>query len=129
MLITITVAADQETLDERHCLDWQAWLVGEYVDLIIPRAYVDQDEPLAPVIANWQPIMEASDRIVLGLKAYSRQNGENILKTPERVFDEIDLARASGSHGIVLFDIGRTGDDVLEALATGPFSSSNTASD
>jgi len=129
VLVSITVSGDQETLAERHLLDWQAWLGHGDVDLIIPRAYVDQDEPLAPVAASWQPIMENSDRIVLGLKAYSDQDDEDIPKTPEAVLGEIELARASGSKGIVVFDIGRTGDDVLTALAAGPFSPSNTASD
>jgi uncharacterized lipoprotein YddW (UPF0748 family) len=129
VLMTITVAASQETLAERHLLDWQAWLDGEYVDLVIVRAYVDEDEPLLPVIADWQPTIESSPRVILGLKAYTGQNERRVPKTPERVLSEIDLACASGSGGIVLFDIESTGDDVLAALATGPFSSSNTASD
>lgn len=129
VLMTITVSGDQEKLAEEHLLDWQAWLEGGYVDLIIPRAYVDQDEPLAPLVATWQPIMEDSDRIVLGLKAHGDQDDEDVPKTPERVLGEIALVRASGSEGIVLFDIERTGDDMLSALAAGPFSPLNAASD
>jgi hypothetical protein len=129
VMMTITVAANQEALAEQNLLDWQTWLEGEYVDLVIVRAYVDEDEPLLPVIADWQSTMKSSPRVILGLKAYTGQNERRVPKTPERVLSEIDLARASGSGDIVLFDIESTGDDVLEALATGPFSSSNIASD
>lgn len=128
VLVSITVSGDQENLAEEHLLDWRTWLGGGCVDLIIPRAYVDQDEPLVPLVGAWQPEMESSGRIVLGLKAYSDQDQEDIPKTPERVLGEIELARTSGSKGIVLFDIGRTGDDVLTALAAGPFSPLDTAS-
>lgn len=123
MLLTVTVAANQETLAERHFLDWWAWLEGEYVDLIIPRAYVGQDEPLDPIIADWQPAIERSGRVTLGLKAFTRQGDKRVPKTPARILSEIGLARASGSSGVILFDIEHIGDDVLEALATGPFSS------
>lgn len=123
VLITISVGADQKALAEQVLLDWQAWLEGEYVDLIIPRAYVDQDESLKPIIADWQQTMESSSRVILGLKAYTGSYGENILKPPARVLSEIDLACASGSDGVVLFDIEHVGDNVLEPLATGPFSS------
>jgi hypothetical protein len=44
------------------------------------------------------------------------------------VLSEIDLVRASGSKGIMLFDIESTSDEVIKALATGPFSSLNMAS-
>jgi hypothetical protein len=129
VLVSITISDNQETLAERHLLDWQAWLENGYVDLIIPRVYVDQDEPLAPLVASWQPIMENSHRIVLGLKAHTDQDDDDIPKTPARVLGEIELARDSGSEGIVLLDIERTSHDTLTALAVGPFSPLNTASD
>ncbi len=121
VLISVTVAAEQETLDEQHFLDWQAWLAGGYVDLVIPRAYVDQDERLLPVIANWIPAMGSSDQIALGLITHSSQNGTSVPKTPARLLSEVDLAYATGSNGVVLFDIERTGDDALEALAIESF--------
>jgi uncharacterized lipoprotein YddW (UPF0748 family) len=130
VLVTITVAVSHETLDERHFLDWQTWLEGGYVDLIIPRAFATQDEPWAPLIADWQPVLKNSDRVMLGLKAFTRQNSnQRIPKTPARMLSEIDLAQASGSNGVILFDIEHIGDDVLEALATGPFSSTDIPSD
>ena len=123
VLVTVTVAADQQMLAEQHFLNWPAWLEGEYVDLIIPRAYVDADELLQPAIADWQPIIERSGRVAVGLKVFSHQDDRRVPKTPARMLSEIDLVRTSGSNGVVLFSIERIGDDVLESLATGPFSS------
>ncbi|MBN1453552.1 MAG: family 10 glycosylhydrolase [Anaerolineales bacterium] len=115
VLLTITVSSDQEMLAEEHLLDWQAWIEGQYVDLVIPRAYVEPNEALLPVIANWQSVMESSDRIALGLSVYQEDN--NLPKTPERMLGEIALARENGSEGILLFDLEHIGDDVLTALA------------
>jgi uncharacterized lipoprotein YddW (UPF0748 family) len=129
VLITITVAANQETLAERQMLDWQAWLEGGYVDLIIPRAYVNQDEPLAPIIGDWNPVMRDSAQVALGLQAYSGSYGKGPLKTPAGILTEVDLALNRGAVGVVLFDAEHLSDDVLRALATGPFSSLTVGSD
>ncbi len=128
VLVTITVAANQQTLAEQHFLDWQAWLEGKYVDLVIPRAYVDQGEPLQPIINDWQPALERFGRTTLALKTFTRQGDEYISKTPARVLAEIYQVCTSGSKGVILFDIEHTGNDVLEALATGSFSSPSTIS-
>jgi uncharacterized lipoprotein YddW (UPF0748 family) len=116
VLVSITVAGNQTTLAEDHLLDWKTWLDQGSMDLIIPRAYVSADEPLAPAIAEWKPVLKSS-RIVLGLSAYAPKEGEGTGKTPERVLHEIKLAQAAGSRGFVLFDIEHTGDPVLDALA------------
>jgi len=119
-LVTITVHADQQVLAEQHFLDWQAWFEGAYIDLIIPRAYVDQDESLSPVIASWQSALDNSNRVMLGLSVYCEGYGET--KAVARILSEVDLSRASGSNGVILFDLEGISDDVLEALAAGPFS-------
>ena len=121
VLVTVAVGAEQEILAEEDFLDWQAWLEGEYVDLIIVMAYVEHDEPLAPIIAGWQPIIQDSDWIALGLKTHVDQDEGFISKAPERVLCEVAIALASGAKGIVLFDVERTSDDALEALGTAPF--------
>jgi hypothetical protein len=121
VLVTITIAANQETLAEQHFLDWQTWLEGGFVDLIIPRAYVDQDELLLPIIADWQSALKNSNRVMLGPSVYARRRSKEV-KTPMRMLSEIDLACARGSNGVILFDLEPMDDALLEALATGPFS-------
>jgi hypothetical protein len=128
VLVSITIAADPGTLETRHLLDWQAWLEEGYVDLIVPRAYVDQDQSLAPIIADWRPVLEQSDRVMLGLKVYAHRRGREV-KIADRILSEIELADNSGSNGIILFDNIGLNDDFLEALAAGPFSMSDNSAD
>jgi uncharacterized lipoprotein YddW (UPF0748 family) len=116
VLMSITISGDQEELAEEYLLDWQAWLDGGYVDLIIPRAYVEEDEPLRPLIADWQPFTK-SGRIALGLKTYTVKGSDRIPKSPERMLEEMELAAKGGSRGVVLFDIDRTSPEILDALA------------
>ncbi len=127
--VTITIAADKENLAERVMLDWQRWLNEKYVDLLIPRAYVDEDESLAPIIADWQPTLERHPQVVLGLKTYTGSYSEGTAKTPERMLAEIRQIIESGSKGVVLFDIESIGEDVLKALTAAPFKIDQAATD
>jgi uncharacterized lipoprotein YddW (UPF0748 family) len=120
VLVTITVAANQETLANKHFLDWRAWYTGQYVDLIIPRAYVNEDEALAPVIAAWRPALNNSDRIMLGLSVYAQTGGKEG-KNQAGLLSEISQACSSGSKGIILFDLEGINESTLRALAKGPF--------
>lgn len=120
VLVTITVAASQETLANKHFLDWRAWFAGQYVDLIIPRAYVNEDEALAPVIATWRPALNNSDRIMLGLSVYAERDGKGA-KSQARLLSEVNQACVSGSKGIILFDLEGLNESMLRALANGPF--------
>ena len=128
VLVSITISADREALAQEVMLDWKAWLEEGYVDLIVPRAYVDQDQSLAPVIADWRSVLEHSDRVMLGLKIYAHRRGREV-KMADRILSEIQLAYNSGSNGIILFDNIALNDDILEALAAGPFSASDISSE
>ena len=128
VLVSITISADPEALARQVLLDWKAWLEEGYVDLIVPRAYVDQDQSLAPVIADWQSVLEQSDQVMLGLKVYAHRRGREV-KMADRILSEIELAYSSGSNGVILFDNIGLNDDILEALAAGPFSLSDISSD
>lgn len=117
VVVSITISGDQDKLATQHLLDWQSWLDGGHTDLIIPRAYVEEDEPLQPVLAVWQPFIDRTDRIVLGLKVFSRRDDDRVPKTPQRMMEEIELAYGSGSNDLLLFDIDRSSDAQLDALA------------
>lgn len=122
VLVTITVAASQEALAEKYFLDWQSWLEGEYVDLIIPRLYVEKDKPLAPVLADWQSVIDDPNEMMVGLSVFISESSREV-KASTQILAEVDLARASGSRGIILFDFAGISDEVWEALGNGPFSS------
>lgn len=117
-LVTITVHPNQERLSEQYLQDWQSWLDGRYVDLIIPLAYIEPGESLAPIIRDWQPAMKQTGHFALGLSTYAENRRGKPAKTPEQVLSEIETALGRGSEGYVLFDLERTGAAVLEALST-----------
>jgi len=114
VVLSITVLDDQQRLAEEHLLDWQSWLEGEYVDLLIPRAYVNQDGTLQPVLANWQPAVQVFGRIVFGIKAFSGNGSDATPKAPDRVIGEIEMARIITGNGVVVFDLEHTSADVLK---------------
>jgi hypothetical protein len=128
VLVTITVSSNQDELIEQHLLDWRAWLEGDYIDLVIPRAYVGPDESLAPVIADWRSAIERTNRIAFGLRVYSRNGRDSVPKKPERILSEISAAWASGSQGFLLFDMEHISRDMLAVLSAGPFSLPSDAS-
>ena len=65
---------------------------------------------------------------MLGLKVYAHRRGREV-KMADRILSEIELAYSSGSNGVILFDNIGLNDDILEALAAGPFSLSDISSD
>ena len=119
-IVSITVATDQKESEKVRLQDWPTWLEESYVDLIIPMAYSEPDEFALPTILRWLPIMQRSGRVVLGLITFS-EKGSEAPKTAKRLLREISFARLGGSKGVVLFDLGRTSDALLQALANGPF--------
>jgi hypothetical protein len=114
--VTITVAADQEVLNERHFLDWQTWIEQGYVDLVIPRAYADQDESLSSLTDDWRSAIRDSDRMMVGLTVYAQKNNPGA-KLATRVRSEIKHAYALGSNGVILFDLEGIDDDLLQVLS------------
>jgi uncharacterized lipoprotein YddW (UPF0748 family) len=122
VVVSVTITSDQEQAAERTLQDWPAWLEGGYVDVVIPRGYVDQAQLLAPVITDWQPVIQNRGRITLGLKVFSNDGKAAVTKTPYQVLAEIEQAHDAGSRGIMLFDLDRMSDEQLVALAAGPFS-------
>jgi uncharacterized lipoprotein YddW (UPF0748 family) len=122
LLLSISVSHEQEVLAQQHLLDWRTWLDNGTVDVILPRAYVAPDESLARAIRAWRSAMDETGQITLALSAYPTDNEGARPKTPDRMLSEISLALEAGSAGVVLFDLGRTSDAVLEALTTGPSS-------
>ncbi len=116
--ISITVNASHEKLQTGHFLDWQDWLEEEYIDIIIPRAYVDEGEQLPSTISPWEPnLNDNSDRIVLGLIDYKGRSKPVLQKSPEQMLIEIQTALDNNSPGYVIFDLDSLSDEILNELA------------
>ncbi len=119
--VSVTITSDQTEAVERYLQDWPAWFEGGYIDFLAPRGYVREASDLEPVLAAWQPVMQASDQVVLGLRVYAEEEQSGTPKAPDQLLMEIEMARQAGSKGILLFDLDRMSDEQLSALAAGPF--------
>ena len=120
--VSVTITSDQEQAAEENLQDWAAWLQGGYVDFIVPRTYVEQIQALKPLLTTWQPTVQKYGRVTFGLIDYMGNGKSEASKTPVQLLTELRLAHDAGSHGILIFDLGRTSDEQLQALADGPFS-------
>ena len=115
--VSITVTSDQTEANERYLQDWQTWLKEGYVDLMIPRGYVDESAELQPVLDAWLPELNRYRRkIVFGVIAYTEQGGEPVSKPAEQLLTEVKMALASGSNGFMVFDLGRMSDEQLSVF-------------
>jgi len=115
--ISITVTSDQDEANQRYLQDWQTWLEEGYVDLLIPRGYVDESDELQPVLDAWLPVVRKhSPKIVFGLIAYTEDGNDPVSKVPDQLLTEVGMALESGSNGFMVFDLGRMSDDQLSVF-------------
>jgi uncharacterized lipoprotein YddW (UPF0748 family) len=121
VMVSATVGPDRRQLADEALQDWPAWLDGGYIDMLIPRGYVDEAQLLGPSMADWRPLMQHDRRITLGLKTFRSDGKDAVVKSPIQMLAEIRISQELGSHGVVLFDIDRVSDAQLRALAAGPF--------
>lgn len=117
VVVSVTITSDQAQAANESLQDWAAWLAGGYVDMLIPRGYVDEAQDLRPIIADWHALLQNDDRITLGLKVFSADGKAAVVKSPRQLMAEIGIAHNAGSNGIMLFDIDRMSDAQLHALA------------
>lgn len=124
VIVSVTVTSDQRQAADENMQDWAAWLEGNYIDLLIPRGYVDEVRHLDTVIVDWQQVLQRDERVTLGLKVFTGDGKAALAKSANQVLTEIYLAHNSGSNGVMLFDFNRVSDEQLRALAAGPFAPS-----
>lgn len=98
--------------------DWGEWLNSEIIDWAMPMAYVKDSSELTPLLAEWQK-QPHFEQIIPGLIVFDEAT--EVSKSPQELLAEIALVQAGGAHGVVLFDLDRMDQPLLEALANGPF--------
>jgi len=125
VLISVTISSDQEKTEEEVFQDWRAWLKGGYIDLLIPRLYVENVQDLKPLLNEWEPIIQENRGITLGLIVYKGKGKSKSVKTADQLRTEINLAQAAGSNGIMIFDLDNMNNDQLQGLTTGVFTGKN----
>jgi uncharacterized lipoprotein YddW (UPF0748 family) len=114
--ISVTVTEDQESADREVLQDWQSWLAGEYIDLLIPRFYVEQVGELDRMIRDWQPVWRDYQVGVPGIKSYYKEDGSKIFKSPHQIIEELKRVESSLDGGFLIFDLDNLTDEQLQSL-------------
>ncbi|MBU7047576.1 MAG: hypothetical protein HXS54_14170, partial [Theionarchaea archaeon] len=93
----------------------------DYLDYVMPMAYVSELQDLEKDLDEWEIVLGSLDKIYPGLSVLTWWPTEK-KKSPAEVLEEIDLCEKRGCKGVILFDLGSMDDELLDALAQGPFS-------
>jgi uncharacterized lipoprotein YddW (UPF0748 family) len=117
VLISVTITSDQEKANFTYLQDWQAWLEGGYVDVLIPRCYVDRPDQLLPVLEAWRPVISANQgKFAIGLIAFHENDPSSEVKPAPQLLTEMGIVGMAGSDGFVVFDLSRMSDEQLSAV-------------
>lgn len=96
-LLTAAVFADPVDARRGRFQDWPEWLAGGWVDAVAPMAYTPDD-------ARFADLMEAARRADAAAGGRRVWAGVGIYQTDlEGAVRKVDLARAAGAAGFVLF--------------------------
>jgi uncharacterized lipoprotein YddW (UPF0748 family) len=117
VVVSVTITSSQDRAAQSVLQDWSTWLAGGYIDRLIPRGFVDETQSLQPVLAAWQPVMQRNNNITMGLISFVHQDEARVPKTPEQLLAEINLTRAAGSRGFMIFNSDHLSDEQLQTLA------------
>ena len=95
--LTVAVFADPVDALRGRFQDWPEWLAGGWVDAVAPMAYTPDD-------ARFADLMEAARRADVSAGGRRVWAGVGIYQTDlEGALRKVDLARAAGTAGFVLF--------------------------
>jgi len=95
LVVSAAVIADPDLAYGDRFQDWQGWLRDGLIDVAVPMAYTPDTERFEALVQAARSAAPAPDRVWAGIGAY--------MNTPENTLEMIDIARARGAGGIVLF--------------------------
>jgi uncharacterized lipoprotein YddW (UPF0748 family) len=110
-------SANQERARELLMQDWQTWLQGGIIDVLIPLAYVNRTDELQPILDAWQPAIQQYWPITFGIKSYVDKGSTKVPKTPDQLITEIGMLRQAGINDFVIYEFDTLTDEQLAALA------------
>jgi uncharacterized lipoprotein YddW (UPF0748 family) len=105
--------------------NWADWLAGDYIDRVMPMAYLDPDmtyirpdsnKTLEHNLREWRELTRL-ERIAPGLMVQLRDN--SAAKTPEEFMAQIELCRTYGFSDVAVFDESTITVEILDALTSG----------
>ena len=97
--------------------DWYAWLDEGIVDYVIPMCYVMEAEDLEESLDEWTTYDPKLERILPGLSAYRRVEGEVEARPPELVLDQAERCLKRGASGVCYFSLHNLDEALVEAVA------------
>jgi uncharacterized lipoprotein YddW (UPF0748 family) len=96
VLVSAAVFADAEQAYARRFQDWRRWLAAGHLDVVCPMAYTTDAEAYRRQIESATAAARAAGkRVWAGVGAYRL--------TAEQTVERINLARALGPDGVILF--------------------------
>ena len=98
--------------------NWTFWLEGDYIDRVMPMAYVSPDKVawLRDYFAEWHA-KPHPERIVPGLSVVVDFDTE-VLKTPGQLLVQIEMCQEEQFKSFAIFDETLISDDLLDTLST-----------
>lgn len=117
--IVRSIAGGTQTEDIRRVKrDAGAWLRNGLIDYVCPMAYTSDNALFRRRLTReLQPVPESRYRQVIyaGIGAYKME------RAPQRVVEQVNLARSMGYHGVCFFAFENLTDAMLTKLRQGPF--------
>ncbi len=102
--------------------DWVRWLKEEFIDYVLPMAYVMTDRELTDALDEYRTIDPNLSRIIPGLSLYMRdEGGKAIPRPPELVLRQVEICRKYGARGVNFFSLAYLSDDIIGSLVNEPF--------
>lgn len=95
LVVSAAVVPDPDAAHDTRFQDWQAWLRDGILDVAVPMAYTADNGRFRSLVRAARSAAGGSGRVWAGVGAY--------MNTVEGTLDKIDVARAEGAGGVVLF--------------------------
>ncbi len=95
LVVSAAVFANQDDAFRNRYQDWPSWLEEGILDVAVPMAYTTDSERFERFIRAAQEAAGPRARLWAGIGAY--------LDTEAGTLEKIDLARAEGAGGVILF--------------------------
>ncbi|MEA4884095.1 MAG: family 10 glycosylhydrolase [Clostridia bacterium] len=97
--------------------DWQSWVTRGYLDFVAVFTYTNDQDLLQTLIRAAQSFSNESTPVLAAIDAGAIPKKQAATELTALV----EAARAAGATGLSISNLSAMGDDVLEALAAGPF--------
>ncbi len=95
LVVSAAVIADAELAYDDRFQDWRAWLEDGILDIAVPMAYTPDRNRFEALVRTAREAAPDRARVWAGIGAY--------MNTAEGTIEMIDIARAEGAGGVVLF--------------------------